>query len=183
MPRIEPTTIDQAPEATKETLRGIKEKLGKVPNLMATMGKSPATLNFYVTAKEALGTGTFDDKVRESLALAIANFSGCDYCASAHNAIGKQMGLRDDEREMNRKGQSSDPKTQACIDLAREIVDTRGWVSDEGFEKAKGQGLTEEEILELVTVTMFNLFTNYMNHFIETENDFPKVELHESAAV
>ena len=182
MARIEPTTIDQAPESTKQTLEGIQSKLGKVPNLLATLGKSPAALNSYVKQKEALSTGVLGDQVGESLALAIANFSKCGYCAAAHNAIGKMVGLSDDELERNRNGQSDDPKTQAAIDLAREVVESRGFISDQAFDRAKSQ-LSEEEVLEVITITTFNLFTNYMNHALETEIDFPEVELAASAAV
>ncbi|HCT45835.1 MAG: peroxidase [Phycisphaerae bacterium] len=182
MPRIEPTSIEQAPESTKATLEHMKQQLGMVPNLLGTLGKSPAALNSYVKQKEALATGTLGDKFGESLALAIANFSKCGYCAAAHNAIGKMVGLSDEERELNRKGQSGDPKTQSAIDLAKAIVENRGFIGDEALEAAHTQ-LSEEEILEVVAITTFNLFTNYMNHVIETENDFPEVELVASAAV
>lgn len=182
MARIEPTTLDQAPQATKATLEGIHAKLGKVPNLLATLGKSPAAINSYVKQKEALSTGVLGDQVGESLALAIANFSRCGYCAAAHNAIGKMVGLSDEERELNRNGRSGDPKTQAAIDLAREIVEARGFIGDSVFTDAR-EHLSEEEVLEVIATTTFNLFTNYMNHALETEIDFPEVELVASAAV
>lgn len=182
MARIEPTSIENAPESTKGTLEAINSKLGRVPNLLATLGKSPAALNSYVMQKDALATGSLGDQVGESLALAIANFSKCGYCVSAHDAIGKMVGLSDEERELNRNGKSSDPKTQAAIDLARDIVSGRGFISDVTFENAR-EHLSESEVLEVITITTFNLFTNYMNHAIETENDFPEVELVASAAV
>lgn len=182
MARIEPTTIADAPASTKGTLEAINGKLGRVPNLLATLGKSPAAINSYVKQGEAIGTGTLGPKVAESLALAIANFSKCGYCASAHNAIGKMVGVSDEEREFNRNGKSSDPKTQAAINLARAIVGGRGFISDEVFTVSR-EHLNESEILEVITITTFNLFTNYMNHAIETENDFPEVELVASAAV
>ncbi len=182
MARIEPTTIDNAPESTKETLAGIKSKLGMVPNLLATLGKSPAALHSYTKGKEALASGTLGDKVGESLALAIANFSQCGYCVSAHDAIGKNVGLSDEERELNRNGQSGDPKVQAAIDLARSVVANRGFISDEDFKAASGK-LNEAEILEVIAITSFNLFTNYINHAIETKIDFPEVQLVESVAV
>ena len=182
MARIQPVSIENAPESTKGTLEGIKSKLGMVPNLLATLGKSPAALNSYVMGKEALASGSLGDKVGESLALAIANFSQCGYCVSAHEAIGKMVGLSDEERDLNRNGQSGDPKTQAAIDLARNVVQNRGFISDDAFESAKGH-LSESEILEVIAITSFNLFTNYMNHALETKIDFPEVELVESVAV
>jgi len=182
MPRIEPASIENAPQSTKSTLEQLNAKLGMVPNLLGTLGKSPAAINSYIKQKEALASGTLGDQVGESLALAIANFSKCAYCVSAHNAIGKMVGLGDDERELNRNGKSDDPKTQSAIDLARAIVEGRGFISDDSFANAKGE-LNEEEILEVISITTFNLFTNYMNHAIETVNDFPEVELVASAAV
>lgn len=182
MARIQPVSTENAPESTKATLEGIKSKLGMVPNLLGTLGKSPAALNSYVMGKEALASGSLGDKVGESLALAIANFSKCGYCVSAHDAIGKMVGLSEEERDLNRNGQSGDPKTQAAIDLARNVVQNRGFISDDVFESAKGH-LSESEILEVIAITSFNLFTNYMNHALETKIDFPEVELVESAAV
>jgi len=41
--------------------------------------------------------------------------------------------------------------------------------------------VAQGEILETVAVVTFNLLTNYLNHVIETEIDFPKVELIETA--
>lgn len=183
MPRIQPTTIENAPEGNRPTLEGIQSGLGRVPNLLATFGHSTAALNSYIKQKEALKTGSLGEQFGESIAIAMATFTRCGYCASAHNAIGKMAGISDGERELNRKGVASDPKVQAGIDLARSIVETRGWSNDEAFAAAKEGGLSEGEILEVLAITMFNLYTNYANHFLETENDFPVVELDEAFAV
>jgi uncharacterized peroxidase-related enzyme len=183
MPRIAPTTIDQAPEGSRPVLESIHAGLGKVPNLLATLGQSPAAIHSYVNQKDALKQGSLGDQVGESLAIAIASFSKCGYCASAHQVIGKMVGVSDEERALNQKGQSSDPKVQAAINLAKSIVETRGWSNDDAFSAAKDAGLSDSEILEVLAITTFNLFTNYANHFLETENDFPVVELDEAMAV
>jgi len=183
MPRIQPVQIENAPELSRPVLENIKAGLGKVPNLLGTFGQSPAALNSYVMQKEALKTGSLGDAFGESIAIAMATFTGCDYCASAHNAIGKMVGLDDEERQLNRQGVSADPKVQAGIHLAKSIVETRGWSNDEAFASAKEAGLSDGDILEVLAITMFNLYTNYANHFLETENDFPVVELDETLMV
>jgi AhpD family alkylhydroperoxidase len=183
MPRIHPTTIENAPEGNRTTLEAIQSGLGRIPNLLATFGHSTAALNSYVMQKEALKSGLLGDQFGESIAIAMASFSGCGYCASAHNAIGKMVGLSDEERELNRKGVASDPKVQAGIDMAKSIVETRGWSNDQAFAAAKAAGLGDAEILEILAIAMFNLYTNYANHFLETENDFPVVELDEALTV
>lgn len=176
MARIQPISVDQAPESTKPTLEGIEKSLGMVPNLLGTLGRSPAALSFYTQGKDALGKGTLGQAFGEQLALAIANTSNCGYCAAAHNAIGKMAGLSDDERASNLRGQSNDTKVQAAIDFAKQIVERRGFVDDADFDAVKSAGFSDEEVLEILAITMFNLFTNYANHMIETEIDFPKVE-------
>ena len=183
MPRIAPISIENAPEGARPILESINGALGRVPNLLATLGNSPAAIQSYVKQKEAIKAGSLGDQIGESIAIAMASFSSCGYCASAHDAIGKMTGLSDDERDLNRKGEASDPKAQAAIDLARAIVGTRGYASDEAFAAAQAGELNDSEILEVLAITMFNLYTNYANHFLETENDFPVVELDEAMAV
>jgi AhpD family alkylhydroperoxidase len=183
MPRITPATIESAPEASKPILEGIKGSIGRVPNLLATLGNSPAALMSYTKQKEALKAGSLGDQFGESIALAMAAFTGCEYCACAHNAIGKMVGLPDEECELNRKGQASDPKVQAALNFSRSIVETKGYATNEVFSAAKEAGLNDADILEILAITMFNLYTNYANHFLETEIDFPMVEFDEAMKV
>ena len=176
MARIQPLTLESAPESTKPTLEGIHKALGKIPNLLSTLGHSPAALSFYTHGKEALGKGTLGKAFGEQLAIAVATFSNCDYCVAAHNTLGKMAGLSEEERASNLKGRSNDTKVQAAIDFAKTIVEGRGFVDDSALEDVKSAGYSDEEVLEILAIVMFNLFTNYANHLIETEIDFPKVE-------
>lgn len=175
MPRIQPVTADQAPQASKPMLEAVQKKLGRVPNLLGTLAVSPAGLATYVKLNEALEQGSFDPKLRERIAVAVGAASGCEYCVSAHTAIGKAAGLPEDELARNLEGKSSDPKAQAAIDLARAIVETRGRVDDQAVQDARDAGLSDADVVETLAITMTNLFTNYANHLFETVNDFPKV--------
>jgi len=183
MPRIAPTTIENAPADARPILENIEKGLGRVPNLLATLGVSTAAMKSYIGQKEAIAKGTLGAKFGESIAIAMASFSKCQYCASAHEVIAQKQGVADEERKLNRKGESGDPKTQAAINLARSIVETRGWSNDEMIDQARQAGLSDSDILEVFTITMFNLFTNYANNLFETENDFPSIEIDEAVAV
>lgn len=177
MPRIQPVSKDQAPDASKPMLEGVEKKIGRVPNLLGTLAVAPAGLATYLKLGEALSQASLDQKVREQIAVAIAKESGCDYCASAHTAIGKMAGVTEAELAKNLEGQASDPKVQAAIDFALAIVRERGWVTDAQFKAAKDAGLSDQEIVEVLAITSTNLFTNYANHLLQTVNDFPKVEI------
>jgi len=182
MPRIEPLTIENAPEATKPVLEDVKKNMGTVPNLFGTLAHSPAALHTYFNLKDALSKGSLGDKVGESLALAIAQKAECGYCSSAHFAIGEKVGLDEEERRRNLEGKSSDPKTQALIDLALAIVEKRGWIDDADISKVKEQGYGDDAVLEVLSIVTLNTFTNYANHIAETAVDFPKIETESASA-
>lgn len=181
MPRITPVNHADATGKSKELLDIVKSKLGGTPNLLTTMAHSPAVLGSYLGFSGALGDASLSAGVREQIALAIANTNKCAYCAAAHTVIGKGAGLSEDQIVAARRGEAGDAKTQAIVTLALQINENRGWITDEQFQAAADAGVTQAEILETVAVVTFNLLTNYLNHVIETEVDFPKVELVETA--
>ena len=82
-------------------------------------GNSPATLKAYLSLGELTGSGNFNAKFREQLALAIAEENECNYCLSAHTAIGKMSGLTEEQTEQNRLGKSNDAKVQAALQFAQ----------------------------------------------------------------
>ena len=181
MARITPLAHETATGDAKDLLDVVKSKLGGTPNLLTTMAHSPAVLKSYLEFSGALGGASLSGAVREQIALAVANANKCGYCAAAHTVIGKGAGLTADETVAAQRGEAGDAKTQAIVTLGLQINENRGWITDEQFKAATDAGVTQAEILETVAVVTFNLLTNYLNHVIETEIDFPKVDLIETA--
>jgi uncharacterized peroxidase-related enzyme len=173
MARIQPNS-NPKPEA-QEKLDALKAKLGSVPNIFQTFAHSPAILDFYMQGSGALGNTSIDAKLRESIALTVAGLNGCDYCASAHTAIGQGLGLSDEETTYNLNAKSANTKNQAALDFAALIVEQRGKVNDNDIQAVKDAGFNDGEVLEIVAVVAFNIFTNYFNHVADTDVDFPPV--------
>ncbi len=182
MQRIEPVTEAGAPPKTAELLAAVKKQMGGVPNILATLARSPAGLGGYLGLAQALGTGRLPAGLREQVALAVAGANGCSYCASAHTALGKGLGLSAGEMEQNLTGRSGDPKVEAALRFVRRVLDTKGHVSDADLAAVRKAGLDDEEIVELIANTALNVFTNYFNHVAGTEIDFPVVEIDRAAA-
>ena len=173
MARIQPNQ-NPTPE-TQEKLDGIKAKLGMVPNIFQTFAHSPAVLDFYMQGSGALGNTSISAELRESIALTVAGANNCDYCASAHTAIGAGAGMEAGELTSNLSGTSADAKTQAALDFASLLVTSKGNVNDNDVQAVKDAGFTEAEVLEITAVVAFNIFTNYFNHVADTDVDFPLV--------
>ena len=86
------------------------------------------------------------------------------------------VGLSVDQILDSRRGTSVDPKTDAIIQFARQVVDQRGLVSDANIAQVRAAGLDDGAIAEIVANVALNIFTNYFNHVAETEIDFPRAE-------
>lgn len=182
MTRIAPVSPGSASERSQKLLDGVKAKLGMVPNLMSTLAHSPAALDAYLRFSDALSSGVLDGRTREKIALAVGQANSCQYCLSAHSAIGKMVGLSAEEIRDARLASADDLKTDAILKLSERIVETRGRVSDEDLAAARDAGVTEAEVTEVVANTALNLLTNYFNHVAETDVDFPAAEeLHAGA--
>jgi uncharacterized peroxidase-related enzyme len=181
MPRIHPIDPATATGAVAAQLDGTRKALGSVPNLFTTAAQSPAAISALNGLFGALGKGALDGKTRERIAIAVAQSNGCEYCLSAHTALGSGHGLNAAELAAARNGTASDPKAEATMALALAIVRTRGMVSDAELAAARMAGLTDAEIVEIVAHVALNVFTNYLNNVAHTDVDFPLVALASAA--
>jgi len=174
MPRLRAISPDDASGRARQLLEGVHAKLGMTPNLMRTMANAPAVLDAYLAFTGALAKGSLSVRLREQIALAVAEANGCEYCLAAHAAVGKAAGLSDEDLRDSRRAVSPDRRAAAALRFARRIVDERGWVTNDDLARARRADLTDGEIAEIVANVAANLFTTYLNHVAETEVDFPK---------
>jgi len=160
----------------KSLLDTVEAKLGGVPNLFRVLGNAPAALNGYLSLSGALSGGSFDAKLRERIALAVAEINQCGYCLSAHTFIGRKLGLSGQDIADARHANATDARTDAILKLARSIVVQRGELGAAGSERAGAAGLTDGDVIETVANVALNIFSNYVNHIAGTTIDFPEVK-------
>jgi uncharacterized peroxidase-related enzyme len=170
-------TVDPASATgkTKQIFDGLQKALGTVPNLMRTLASSPAALNAYMSFNGALGDGKLPAALREQLAIAVANANSCEYCLSAHHALGKLAGLSSSALGLAQKAEAEDAKTKAALQFAVEVVRRRGMLSPSEVDTLRKTGYSDGEITEIIAVVAINIFTNYFNHIAGSEIDFPVV--------
>src|SRR6266849_8348666 len=115
MPRIKAVNPAEATGKTKQLLDAVQSKLGITPNLMRTLAASPAALEGYLNFSGALAGGLLDAKLREQIALVVAQADSCEYCLSAHTAIGKLVGLSDADIVGSSEGQGTTARTTTAL--------------------------------------------------------------------
>ena len=172
-----PASIDQAPEASRPFLEGVKKQIGSVPNLFRIVANSPAALEGFLGLSGALSKGALHAATRERIALAVAEINGCNYCLAAHSYIGKNVANLDDvEIAANRAGKSNDIKADIAVRFAAKIARERGQVSVEDVNTVNAAGYSDAEIVEIIAHVALHTFTNYINEALGTEIDFPVVD-------
>jgi AhpD family alkylhydroperoxidase len=175
MPRIPVHTVDTAPEDSRDPLKVLEAKFGKVLNIHGEMAHSPVVLQSYAAVQNVIADyGTFDPRTREAIALAVGNVDHCRYCQSAHTVAGKAAGLSEEQTVAIRENRVDfDPKLAALLAVAREATGNVGEVDDATWQGALDAGWTDTELTELSVHVTLNLFTNYFNHMVGTELDLP----------
>ncbi|MFZ2492035.1 MAG: carboxymuconolactone decarboxylase family protein [Thermoanaerobaculia bacterium] len=175
--RIAAVDPDTATGKTKELFDTIKAANGRVANIMKTMGNSPAALSGYLALNGALAEGLLPAQLREQIALAIGEANRCEYCISAHTAIGKMAGLDESDVSAARQSKADDDKTEAALAFVHKLVVARGQISDDELANVRAAGYTDGEIVEMIAHVALNTFTNYFNLTARTVVDFPRVEM------
>jgi uncharacterized peroxidase-related enzyme len=173
--RIQPIDPQRATGKTRRLLGQVREKLGLVPNLFRVLANAPVALEGYLNFSAALAGGALDNRIREQIALAVAESNLCEYCLNAHAFMGQKAGLMPEEIAQAINASAADPRTDADLKLARNIVVQRGEISDADLQRARVAGLTDGELVETVANVALNIFTNYMNHVARTVVDFERV--------
>ena len=176
MTRLTALNPDEVTGKTKDLFNAVQGKLGVVPNMMRTMGNSPAVLEGYLNLSGALSHGKLSAKTGELLALTISEKNSCDYCIAAHTFIGGKL-LKTDAQVLHdaRTGNSTDAKTDAILKFAKALVSKNGLVNNDDVNAVKNAGVSEAEIAETVAHVALNVLTNYFNNTANTELDFPEV--------
>lgn len=175
MARLKVVTPESAEGKTAETYDQVKEKMGKVVNILQGMGNSPAALNAYLAMKGALADGQLSPADREVIALVSAEVNGCNYCAAAHTMAAKKAKLSDEDALAIRRGKANDEKHQALAEFTRQIIDSKGFVSDADLKAVRDAGYDDGQIAEVCAHIALNYYTNIFNHVHDTELDFPEV--------
>lgn len=177
MSRINVIDHNTANADQKELLDAIQSQLGMVPNFLKVFANSPAALRAFLGLHGIAGDGSLNPQTRERIALALAQQNACEYCVSAHTAIGSKAGLNGAEIEANRAGSSQDAKAAVAVKFAKALAEHSGEVTTGEIIEVRNAGYSESDIVEIITHVGMNILTNILGKASRVAVDFPKVEL------
>ncbi|MFG2078110.1 carboxymuconolactone decarboxylase family protein [Nonomuraea maritima] len=173
MSRLNAPEYGDVPAHVRNTLDKVGMQFGFVPNMFATLASNPAVLDVVMTLQGSLAR-VLDARTRHTIALAVSEANGCDYCLAVHSYVSSELGgMSSDDIDLARSGSSIDPKRAAVARFAQQVVESRGRVSDADLAAVRGAGYTDPQILAIVTVAVQALLTNFINNVNQTDIDIP----------
>lgn len=181
MSRINLVTDAQANTEQQALYAAIQGQLGMVPNFLKIFANSPAALRAFLGLHGIANEGSLDPQTRERIALGLAEQNACEYCVSAHTAIGRKAGLSSVEIEANRAGTSQDAKASVAVKFARSLAANSGEVTTAELLEIRNAGYNDAEIVEIITHVGMNILTNILGKASRVEIDFPKVALQKAS--
>lgn len=155
----------------------MQAQLGLTPNFIRVLANSPKALEGFLGLYGATADFALDRATRERIALAVAEDNACQYCVSAHTAIGRGAGLSNEEMLLNRNGSSGDAKAAAVVAFAKALNDNMGEVTAAEVDAARAADVSDGELVEVIAVVALNIFTNILNKATRVDIDFPRVAL------
>jgi uncharacterized peroxidase-related enzyme len=172
-------TIDSSNANAEQTvlLDAIHAQLGMVPNFLKVFANSPVALRAFLGLHGIASEGTLDALTRERIALALAQQNGCEYCVSAHTAIGRKTGLSAEEMAAARAGTSEDAQAAVAVKFARSLMEKAGEVGALELAEVRSAGYSDSDIVEIITHVGMNFLTNVLGKASQIDIDFPKVSL------
>lgn len=154
----------------------MQKRLGKVPNLYATIGYSANALKGFLDFDATLSKGVFSPKEREAIALVVSEVNSCAYCLAGHTLAAIKNGFSKEDTLDIRRANVTDPKLQALIQLAKSITVNKGHADEAALENFFAAGYDEAAVMELIGLVTVRVFTNYVYALTNIPVDFPAAE-------
>jgi uncharacterized peroxidase-related enzyme len=170
MGRVTYLSKDQAAESIRPTYDDIEKKLGVMLNFFKAMAHNPGMLQGFLALDSSLGRFKLDRKLRELAYLKASDLNACGYCLHYHRALGKKVGLSEQQINDLARYETSD----AYDDRQREVLRyaeqvTRNIRADDALVGRLKEFLSDQELVELtMTVGLANL-TNRMNEALKID--------------
>lgn len=166
---------EEVSASNQEIFDNLKKGLGMVPNLYAVMAHSETALANYLAFQNA--KTTFSNKEKQALNLVVSQVNECKYCIAANTLLGTMNGFTELQALEIRKGVAAfDPKINALVAMAKEILNTKGNASEAKLSDFYAQGYTQGQVVELVMLVAEKSAMNFLFGITKVEIDFPAVK-------
>ncbi len=165
-------SIEAAHPDARPALEGPQRHLGFVPNLLAGLSNSPATLASYAELGKNFAKVGLTGVEMQTVLVVTSVENACAYCVAAHSTFATNQKIDPAALKALRAGQEpADPKLAALSSFVRSIVRTRGKVPEAERQRFFAAGYTRDQGLGVLNGVAMKTIANLGNHFMNTPLD------------
>jgi AhpD family alkylhydroperoxidase len=130
--------------------------------LVRLLAKSTASLKGYLGLRNALIHGRLGFRLRDLIAIYVAEANGCSYTLSSHVTVARRAGIDADAICDARHGRAADARTDGILRFVSALVHGHGNVEDVELATLRAAGVEDCDIVEIVSNVGLQLLTSYV---------------------
>ncbi|MEO7036190.1 MAG: carboxymuconolactone decarboxylase family protein [Polyangiaceae bacterium] len=164
--------VDHALPDARPLLEGPHKQLGFLPNLLAGLSNSPATLASYAELSKHFAKVGLTGVEMQTVLIVTSVENACAYCVAAHSTFATKMQI--DPLVLKALRQRTDPpdaKLSALSTFVRTLIRGRGHVSEANLATFVAAGYTPEQGIGVLIGVAMKTIANLGNHFMKTPLD------------
>src|ERR1700760_2661845 len=171
---FEVPSLEEIPEDLRSRIEEGGGKSGFAPNIFLPLARRPAEWRAFFAYHDALmdkETPALTKGDRELIVVATSAENPCVYCVVAHGAIARIRARNPriaDQVATDWRRAELDGRQRAILEVAVQLAVEPWTVSDENLGALGGQGLTDDDIWDVGSISAFFALSNRLAHFTRT---------------
>ena len=175
--------VQPLPDRTKAYFDLCREKLGLLPNVMASYSHDIGKLDAFTMMYNdlMLGESGLSKVEREMIAVAVSSHNNCYYCQVSHGAALRALSGKPDLAEavmMNYRMADLSPRERAMLDFALLMTRASAEIEDADRQALRDVGFSDKDIWDIAAVASFFNMSNRMSSAVGM---LPNPEYHSQA--
>ncbi|AQZ70816.1 Macrophage infectivity potentiator-related protein [[Actinomadura] parvosata subsp. kistnae] len=162
-------TVESAPEASRQPLDELRQRVGFVPNLAGSLAAAPAAIDGFNQLQRALRQSALSPAEREVVGLTVSVANRCAWSVAAHTVFAERAGLAPEVIEALREGKGE--QVSALSAFTGAILRTGGLVAADDLAAVLAAGYSREQVLEVIAQAAFTTMANWAANVTGTPLD------------
>lgn len=167
MPHVQPLRHVDAPKEVQDIYDDFARRMRfpGPPNFITTQGHAAAVAQgTWDLVRNVLVSGKIERWVKEMIFAAISKDRNCHYCAAAHIACCRMLGVRPEllDALVRDVTQISNPKLRQMILFGLKCSRDPQSLNEDDFNGVRAVGLSQGEIVELIAMSGLAVYANIM---------------------
>ena len=155
-----------------ETLDAVRQRVGFIPNLFATLAEQPGVVEAFAALDDAFSETSLSPVERQVVLMTASVENKGAYCVAGHTIFGQSIGMPEQAIDAIRSGGTiDDTRLEALHGFVTKLSRNRGHVEPGETARLQDAGYSRGQVLEIIMGVTVKTFTNYVDSALQLELD------------